>query len=183
MKRLIVFAVLFAAGCGPRPAGAVANQTYFWRVTSSEVGFGACSDEPQFRMDLMPLKFETNSFLIYKVAADGKAAVMQKCDFVDPSTCTPSASNIVFTVANPELLFSSEGKSMFGTAGCNLLDTTSWTLTDKSATGTLEITHVLSLVDNPMACMAAETQFKSQSPNKLGLEGCVVTFTIGLTLN
>ena len=35
---------------------------------SSAVEFGTCSDEKQFRDDLAPLKFEANSFLIYKVA-------------------------------------------------------------------------------------------------------------------
>jgi hypothetical protein len=179
----IALLVLLAAGCGPRQPGAAPNQTYFWRVMSSEVTFGACSDEPQFRKDLMPLKFESNSFLIYKVAPDGKTAVNQTCDRVDPDTCKPSATNVTFTVANPELIFVSEGKSAFGMTGCQLLDNTTWTLTDLGATGTLEITHVLSLVDNPAACMATETQFKQQSPNMLGLEGCVVTFKIGLTLN
>ena len=118
MKRLgIWLSLVLATGCGPRPPGAVANQTYFWRVVSSEVTFGTCSDEMQFRTDLMPLKFEANSFLIYKVEPDGKTAVAQTCDRVDPSTCKPSTTKVVFTVANPELLFASQGKSAFG-MGC-----------------------------------------------------------------
>ena len=181
MKRIALLLLLVA--CGPRQPGAAANQTYFWRVVSSEVSFGTCSDEPNFRKDLMPLKFESNSFLIYKVAADGKSAESQTCGRIDPSTCMPSTTHVVFTVANPELIFTSEGKSDLGMGGCKLLDNTTWTLTDMSTTGTLEIAHVLSLVDNPTACTTAEAQFKQQSPNMLGLEGCVVSFKVGLTLN
>ena len=172
-----------AISCGPRQPGAAANQTYFWRVTSSEVTFGTCSDEPQFRMDLAPLKFEANSYLIYKVDPTGKTAVTQSCDRVDPASCKPSPAKVTFTVADPELIFTSEGKSALGANGCQLLDSTTWILTDKGTAGTLEITHVLSLVDNPMACMTAEAQLKQQAPNKVGLEGCVVTFKVGLLLN
>jgi len=180
----IALSLLLAAGCGPRQPGALANQTYFWRVVSSEVAFGACSDEPQFRAGLMPLKVEPNHFVIYKVEPDARTAVMQKCTLVnEPSSCIPSTTKVVFTVANPELIFAKEARSEFGGGGCFLLDNTTWTLTDKSTTGTLEITHVLSLVDNPTACTTAETQFKQQSPNQVGLEGCVVTFKIGLSLD
>ncbi len=183
MKRLgLLLSWLLALGCGARPSGPAPGQTYFWQVLNSEVGFGTCSDDALFRAQLMPLKFEPNTFVTYKVEPDGKTAVSQTCARVDPSTCKPSETKIVFTVANPELIFSSQSKTAFGTGGCQLLDTTTWTLTDKNPIGTLEIAHVFSLVDNPTECARAEAQFKQQSPNMLGLEGCVVTFKVGLSL-
>lgn len=177
-----VLGFLLVACGGPRQPSAQAGQVYFWKVTSSAVEFGACSDEKQFRDDLAPLKFEANSFLIYKVSQDAKSAVTQTCARVDPQTCAPSTTNVVFQVAVPELVFTSEGKTPLGMAGCNLKDASTWTLTDKGTTGELEIVHVLTEVDNAAACMAAETQLKAQAPNMTGLEGCVVTFRVGLTL-
>src|SRR5688500_8357168 len=176
MKRFVLVVLLFA-GCGPRQPGAAPNQTYFWKVTSSDVTFGTCSDEPSFRMQLAPLKFEANSYVIYQTDSTAKTGVTQTCERVDALTCKPSTTNVIFTVAGTELLFNSSSKSeLVGSGGCNLLDTTSWVLTDKGTDGTLEITHILSLVDNPSACMTAEAQLKQQAPNKIGLEGCVVTF-------
>lgn len=183
MKRAVLF-VLVLLGCGgPRQPGAVAGQVYFWKVISSAVEFGTCSDEKQFRDDLAPLKFEANSFLIYKVSTDAKSAVTQTCSRVDPQTCVPSTTGVVFMVATPELVFSKVDKTPLGAAGCMLQDSSTWTLTDKGIDGTLEIVHVLNEVDDPTACMAAETQLKAQAPNMTGLEGCVVTFKVGLTLN
>lgn len=183
MKRIVVaIGVVLAACGGPRQPSAQPGQIYFWKVTSSAVEFGTCSDEKQFRDDLAPLKFEANSFLIYKVSQDAKSAVTQTCSRVDPSTCAPSTTNVVFQVAVPELVFTTEGKTPLGMAGCNLKDASTWTLTDKGSTGTLDIVHVLTEVDNPAACMAAETQLKAQAPNMTGLEGCVVTFKVGLSL-
>ncbi len=179
---LMVSVLVVGCGGGPRTPEALANQTYFWKIASSQSAFGACSDEPQFRMDNMALKFDANTFIVYKVAPDGKTAISQTCPRVDAATCQPSANPVVFTIANPELTFSSQNKTAFGTAGCMLLDTTTWTLVDRGPAGTLEITHVLSLVDNLPACITAEAQFKQQSPNKLGIEGCVVTFSFGLAL-
>ena len=183
MTRWWILSLLLLACGGPRQPGAVAGQVYFWKVVSSAVEFGTCSDEKQFRDDLAPRKFEANSFLIYKVATDAKTAVTQTCTRVDPQTCAPSTTGVVFTVATPELVFSKVDKTPLGMAGCMLQDSSTWTLTDKGSEGTLEIVHVLNEVDNPTACTAAETQLKAQAPNMVGLEGCVVTFRVGLTLN
>lgn len=183
MRWLGVLCLVAACGPTPRTPGAAPNQTYFWRVLTSEVVFGKCSDEAQFRMDLAPLKFAANSYVIYKADATGKTASTLTCDRVDPATCMPAPMQITFTVANPELIFTSTGKSALGIGGCQLQDTTTWLLVDSGPIGTLEIAHVLSEVDNPTACMAAEAQLKLQAPNKTGLEGCVVTFKVGLALN
>jgi hypothetical protein len=184
MTRLGIIAVLALLACGgPRKAGTQANQTYFWKVVSSNIEFGQCSDETMFRAGLMPLKFEANSYLIYKADKSNATATTQTCTTLDTSTCMPSASPVVFTVAGSELAYSTSAKSALGVDGCQLLDTTTWLLTDAVTTGSLEITHVLSEVDNAAACTAAETQVKAQSPNMQGLEGCVVTFKVGMTMN
>ena len=183
MKRFgVALSVLLAVGCGPRHPEAAANQTYYWHVDTSDVTFGACSDEPQFRKDLGPLEVKENQYYIYKVAKDAKTAVTQACTTLDSASCKPAEPPVVFTVAIPELIFSDMGASDF-VPGCQLADTITWTLTDKGAKGSLEIAHVLSLAGDPTACAAGEAQFKLQSPNMLGLEGCVVTFSVGLTLN
>ncbi len=186
MKRLGILLAVLAVACGggPRQPGALANETYFWRIVSSTVDFGQCSDDAQFRKDAEPLGFEASSFLIYKVEPDGKTAIRQTCTRVEASACMPSTmSPVTFTVANPELIFTSESKSDFGTEGCKLKDNTTWLLTDQGDAGTLELSHVLTLTDNATACEKADKQFKMQSPNRLGLEGCVVTFKLGLNLN
>ena len=185
MKRLgLILAVVFVAcgSAGPRQPGAVAGETYFWRIVSSTVAFGQCSDQMQFRKDAPPLPFESSSAVVYKVEPDGKTAVSQTCTQFQASACKSSTVNpVTFTVALPELIFTSESKSDFGTEGCKLKDNTTWLLTDQGDAGTLELSHVLTLTDNPTVCEKADKQFKLQSPNGLGLEGCVVTFKLGLS--
>jgi hypothetical protein len=182
MKRSLSVLVLMLGACGgSQPSGPVAGRTYFWEVLSSTVEFGTCTDDAQFRQSLMPMELKPNSFVMYKVEAGGKTATLLDCKRIDPSSCTPTMDPTI-TVANPELIFSTEDKSPVGTAGCQLLDTTTWLLTANEPKGTLDVSHVLSLVDNPSACEAAEKQIKAQSPNQTGLEGCVVTFKFGLSL-
>ena len=40
---------------------------------------------------------------------------------------------------------------------------------------------VATLVPGLAACKTAEEQLKQQAPNKVGLEGCVVVFKLGLS--
>jgi hypothetical protein len=62
--------------------------------------------------------------------------------------------------------------------GCQLQDAQSWILTDKGKSLDLSVSHALSLVDKPMECEALDQQVKDSSPNKLGVQGCVVTFKV-----
>jgi hypothetical protein len=55
-------------------------------------------------------------------------------------------------------------------------------LTDQGETLSMEVTNVLSLVDNQAACDTIEAQIKDQSPNKTGLQGCIVKFTVGASI-
>jgi hypothetical protein len=183
-KLLPLFAALVAlAACGgPRQPPAKPGQTLFWRVTSSDVTFTQCSDDPAFRKDTVPIAFDENTYVIYRMEADGKKATALKCTKLDVSTCEDSTTGVVFDVAGNELLFSKETKSPIGTAGCQLNGAQSWVLTDQGETLSMEVTNVLSLVDNQAACDTIEAQIKDQSPNKTGLQGCIVKFTVGASI-
>lgn len=180
MPRLLppVVLALFTACGGGSSNGLAPNAVYFWQITSSTVEFGQCSDKPEFRMDAKPLAFSDNSYLIYRVSGDGKTAVTQDCTRLDASTCSSSATPITFNIAGRELTFTQESKAPVGTTGCNLLQAETWTLADSGKAMTLDIANVLSLVDSPPACDSVEADLKMNSPNMLGVQGCVVTFKL-----
>src|SRR5947208_3291312 len=105
MNRLVFFAALGAAAlacavlaCGPRAPGPHANELIYWHVTSSDVQFANCSDDPQFRGQIDPIDIDAgNTYLIYLVSKDGKTATSQDCTSFDRASCTPG--EIVFDVA------------------------------------------------------------------------------------
>lgn len=171
--RPLAFALLLA-GCG-QYTGPQPNATYFWQLKTSAIEFGACSDAPDFRMGLDPLPITDNTFLIYKVSADGKTAVTQKCDTLDSRTCSPSDSGVTFDITGRELTFTRSTKEPIGTTGCALQQTETWTLLDATRAMTLDLVNVLTLVDSPPACAQVEQDLKARSPNSLGVEGCVIT--------
>lgn len=176
---LLAAAVLTLSACGGGNGNGLSpNAVYFWQITSSTVEFGQCSDEPQFRMDTQPLSFTDNSYIIYKVSADGKKATTQDCTRLDATTCKDAANPVVFDVAGRELTFARESKDPVGMTGCNLQQNETWTLTDATRTMALDISNVLSLVDSPPACDSVEADLKARSPNMLGVQGCVVTFKL-----
>jgi hypothetical protein len=178
VRLLTAVLTAFSACGGGAGNGLVPNAVYFWQITSSTVEFGQCSDEPTFRMNTQPLSFNDNSYVIYRVSADGKKATTQECARLDATTCKDAARPIVFDVAGRELTFTRVSKDPVGMTGCNLQQNETWTLTDAIKTMTLEIANVLSLVDSPPACDAVEADLKSRSPNMLGVQGCVVTFKL-----
>lgn len=183
MRLPILAGVALLLSCGgPRKPGARPGETLYWRVISSDVSYSACTDDPEFRT-IEPIPFDENTYFIYRVEQDGKKATALKCESFDPASCQPHTSGLAFDVAGTELLFSQEGKSPIGSAGCNLLDSQTWVLTDHGTTMTMEVNHVLSLVDAPAACDTVEETVKAQSPNGVGLRGCMVKFTLGMTLD
>lgn len=182
MKRLLIVVPFLLGACGGGASGPVPNATYFWRVTSSTLEFGQCSDAMDFRMNVQPLAFTDNSYIIYKVSKDGKQAVSQTCERLDPATCMPSTSGVVFAVAGRELTFTRESKDPIGTTGCNLQQTETWTLRDQTKTLDVDIANTLALVDSPGACDSVEKDLKMRSPNMLGVVGCVVTFKLAAEL-
>ena len=108
----------------------------------------------------------------YRCAVDAGASTWTRLAAARSSSSAANVSNCTLARQSMPLVM----------AGCNLKDASTWTLTEKGTTGELEIVHVLTEVDNAAACMAAETQLKAQAPNMTGLEGGVVTFRVGLTL-
>ena len=178
--RLLLPIVVLLAACGPGKPGPRANQTYFWRVTSSTVEFNDnCSDEPAFRMANGALEFSANSYVVYKASADAKKATLMKCTMLDANTCSPADSGVVFDVAGAEMTYAFELKTFTGSGKCNILDTQSWILTDKLTTLDMQISDTLQLVDDPPICDQLEANAKSRAPNGKGFEGCTITFKIG----
>lgn len=165
---------LLLSGCpgytGPQP-----DATYFWQIKTSAIEFGACSDEPMFRAPLTPIEITDNTFVIYKVAHDGKTATSQKCTSLDAKSCTDSDSAKVFDITGRDLIRTETRKEPIGTTGCSLQQTETWTITDATRAMTFELVNVLTLVDSPPACDQVETDMKARSPNMLGVEGCVIT--------
>lgn len=172
--RALFLVPLVLLACG-QYSGPQANATYFWQIKTSALEFGACSDAPDFRAGIDPLEFSDNTFLIYKVSADGKTAVSQSCTRLDSSTCTPSDAGVVFDIVGRELTFVESQKQPVGTTGCSIQQTLTWTLTDATRVMTLDINNVLSLVDSQPGCDAVEADLKARSPNMLGVQGCVIT--------
>ncbi len=172
--RALLIVPLVMLACG-QYTGPQANATYFWQIKTSTVDFGACSDAEDFRMGVTPVTISDNTFLIYKVTADGKKAVTQACDRLDSATCSPSDAGVAFDITGRELTFTESQKSPIGSTGCSLQQTQTWTLTDATRLMTLDIANVLTLVDSPPACDQVETDLKKRSPNGLGVEGCVIT--------
>jgi hypothetical protein len=156
---------------GPSP-----DAFYFWRILTSTVSFGACSDAADFRMGAQPVTISDNSYLIYRVARDVHTAVSQTCTALDAATCSPGS--FVWTIAGHELSSTTESKEAIETGGCSLSQTQTWTLTDQGKTMSLEVANVLSLVDAPTACNDIETALRARSPNMLGVDGCVVNFML-----
>lgn len=174
MSRPALLALLLLAGCpsyeGPQP-----NATSFWQLETSTLEFGdACSDAPDFRQGLRPIEVTANTFLIYKVSADGKTAALQDCTRLDTRTCAPSDAGVTFAITGRELTWTESARDPIGTTGCALQQTATWTLTDATRTMTLDISNVLTLVDAPAACDRVEADLRARSPNMKGVEGCVL---------
>lgn len=203
MRLALLPLLVLAAGCpGARQPGTQPNVTYFWRLTQSAVAFNeACSDNAKFRADnpAFPVSVaeDTNrngrldpgedldmdgmldgaTYVMYKASEDAKQATLQRCEFLDPKSCMPAPEMVVFDVVGGELSFTAQRKRPFDPGDCNLLDTQTWLFTDKGPTLDAEISHTLSLVDDPVVCPQIEAFQKANSPNGLGYEGCNITFT------
>ena len=114
--------------------------------------------------DLAPLKFEANSFLIYKVSSDGKQAITQSCSRLDSTTCSPSDAGIAFDIAGKELTFTESSKAPIGTTGCSLEQTQTWTALDATRSITIDINNVLTLVELTHLLLPAASMVTSVRP-------------------
>lgn len=171
-----------ALSCGPRAPGARPNETLFWQIRSSEISFSQCSDDPAFREGAEPLPYDERSFLVYRVAPDGRTATALSCGSLDVRSCVPTEPAITYEVAGPELYFATDAKTPLGNSGCQLKSTESWLLSDLGEELRAEISTVFALVDAPDACKSIDDALKARSPNGLGYDGCVVRHTLGAAL-
>lgn len=173
--------VLFVACGGPREPGSRPNETVYWKVTKSDVEFGQCTDDPLFRDQIKPVEFSENSYFVYRVEQDGTKATNMACTSFAPSSCVKSEPELVFDVAGNELNLTRQLKNPIGDGGCQLQTTQQWVATDKGTAMDLDVSNTMSLVDHPTECERIEQDVKSQSPNQLGFQGCVVTYKLGFT--
>lgn len=168
------------------------NATYFWKVASSSLEWGACSDAPDFRRSVSALPVGMNSFLIYKTDEAGTKAKTQACTSLDVATCSDSSSGIVFDVAGTELNYTRpilkeplrvrDGNGVERDSACLITQLESWTMRDQGRTFELEVTNVLGLEDTAMPaseCDQIETSLIARSPNMAGVRGCIITFKLG----
>lgn len=176
LRRLALLSLLCLAACGSDDI--TPGETYFWKVTGSTVAFGACADEPDFRDSTQPLPYTEGTYLAYRISEDGKTAVAQQCTRLEASACTDGDSGIVFDIAGRELTWVDESQQPIGSTACVLSQHTTWTLVDGVSTMTLEVANLLSLTGDEADCARVEADMKRRSPNGLGVEGCVVTFTL-----
>lgn len=180
---LVGCVALWACG-GPREPGARANETIYWKVASSDVAFGACSDDNSdggFRQQIQAVEFEENSYFVYRISGDAKTASVMACKTFSPSSCVVSEPELKFDVTGNELHLTRELKTEIGDGGCNLQTTQQWIAEDKGTSMSLDVSNTLSLVDQPTECARIENIVKRDSPNGLGFQGCVVTYKLGFT--
>src|SRR5438876_1195058 len=107
MRRFVLYAAfallagLAIAACGSaRTPGPHAGELLYWHVTSSDLQFANCSDDPVFRDAAVPIEVKPNSYLIYRVDKDDQVATAMNCATFDPSSCSPSDSGVTFAIAN-----------------------------------------------------------------------------------
>lgn len=163
------------AGCGPAMTGPTPGGTYFWQMLTSTVEFGACTDDPQFRETIKPVPISANSFVVYKVSADGKTAITQQCTRLDPRSCTDPETPNVYDIMGSELTRSESFKNPIEGSTCFLAQTVNETITEQGRSMTFDLVSILTLVDSPADCERVESGLKASSPNMLGVEGCVIT--------
>ncbi|MBE2248769.1 MAG: hypothetical protein IAE78_04400 [Myxococcus sp.] len=193
--------VVGTAGCSgtvsPQPVQGrttvAPSATYFWKVGTSSLEWGACADAADFRASVSALPVGMNSFLIYKTDADAKKAKAQSCSSLDPATCTDSSSGIVFDISGTELEYRrpllKEALRVRDTTGmerdsaCQLTQLETWTMRDNGQTFELEVTNALGLVDDTMPptdeCDQIENSLIARSANMAGVRGCIITFKLG----
>jgi hypothetical protein len=168
------------------------NTTYFWKVASSTLEWGTCSDADDFRASVSALPVGMNSFLIYKTDPEGKTAKAQTCTSLDPKTCTDSNSGINFDVMGTELIVTrpllKEPLRVRDTTGlerdstCSLTQLETWTMRDNGQKFDLDVTNSLGLVsdtpDGGAECELIENSLIARSPNMAGVRGCIITFKL-----
>lgn len=178
MARPQLVVVLCLVGCGASE-GPRSGATYFWHLTQSTVEFGAaCSDAQDFRETTPPIALTDNTYLVYRVSADGALAVAQTCDRRDSGTCRDSEEGFLWTVSGQQLSMSRELSEPVGSSSCTLLQSQRWVMTHRFEVLDVKIASLLALAPTGPACDAVESDLKARSPNQSGVTGCEVVFAL-----
>lgn len=170
----------FVVACdpGPRKPGPHPGEQVFWRITSSDVAFGQCTDHPEFIAELAPIPFDENTYFAYRVSKDGKTAVVLDCATRSPASCKDNDLGVEFQVSGHELFFSADHATAIDQTQCSLTASESWTLEDRGTTLDMRLGNVFGLQGDEADCAAVDASVAKASPNSLGIQGCVVTFIL-----
>lgn len=192
MMRLVLVAVAVTAcspSLSPQPIDGrktvAANSLYFWRVTSSTLEWGACSEASDFRKSVSALPFGPNSYVIYKTDAMSTVARTQACTALDPMTCQDSASNVVFKIAGTDLVFSRDvfkeplrvrdRNGVERDSACQMTQLETWTLHDQGLKFEMEVTNALGLEESEPPSGECDQIERSVDG---GIRGCIISFKL-----
>lgn len=176
----LVCLLSLVVACGPRAPGpheAEYGEVFYWEVTGSELDIGLrCTDAPSFRDKLAAPEFEENTYLMYRVEADGRTAVLQDCETLDASTCVDNDLELVFEIDGNELVADPEPEVRdIENSDCDLEGDELWTVLDRGETMKLTFETTFHLVGDADACAALEAQAEAQAPNGEGFNDCTIT--------
>jgi hypothetical protein len=171
---------------GPRQPGAVtASRVVFWRISSSELAFGEmCSDSMSFRSQFAPLGFNDSTYLSYRVSTDGKSADSLTCESLEARSCQVTDGGIRYAVQGADLIGSRVlGAEVVGST-CRLTLDEMWVVSDFGPTTAVTISSALGLSQadgGGSACASVDESLRVNSPNRKGVVGCVLAYSLGGT--
>lgn len=167
----LVLSVLCA--CGPREAGFAPNELLRWRIVEATASYAQCSDAEVWRAQFAPPDVSRENFSV-SVAVDGtgREAVLVNC--VSASNCQSSEPEVRFTVAGTELIHGGNQRVEIRDSPCQIAVAERIVIVDEGSTMSLHDVLTFTLVEDDAACAAFDAQLRSQSPNGLGADGCVV---------
>jgi hypothetical protein len=178
---VLVATLALSTACAraPGPSELEWGEITYWLVTSSDVAFAQCSDASDWRSQVEAPAIEPNTYLIYRVETGGATATAMDCETTLGSSCTESDTGIVFTVVGHTLTWdpTAEIQDVTG-SDCDVQVDQIWTLVDNGETLDWELGMAVDLVGDATDCAALDAQIKLQSPNGLGMDGCVVTLSM-----
>ncbi len=171
---LLIALLALTSACGPREPGFAPHEQLSWRIESSEVTFDHCSDADFWREPFAPPDVSTGAFYI-SVAIDetGREALLMRCNGFN--ACSVAQPEVRFTVAGTELVHGSNSRLDIQNSSCKVAVAEGIVIVDEGATMTLQNSLTFTLVENDAACADFEANVRGQSPNGLGVNGCVVT--------
>lgn len=122
-------------------------------------------------------EFGDNSYLTYKVTADGTAD-SQSHTTLAASSCEHDGGT--WSISNHTLSYDDDVRVIAGDASCNYLLTPAWTLIDNGETAEWSIVMTFSADPEQGNCAALDQAIVDASPNGEGLLGCTVTLDVSL---